>query len=108
MENRMNKKIGRNGIKSFIVLNNLDKIQTTIPILKVRRPPYFFNMILMLTRLIFPLLAIPPGEPIVVPPGFCHECHIPLSPDPNPKDLFIYLHAWRYTTENLGEWSTPL
>jgi hypothetical protein len=51
---------------------------------------------------------VPPGESIEVPEGFCTECHIPLAPDPDPSTLFIYLHAWRYTTENLGEWSTPL
>lgn len=43
-----------------------------------------------------------------VPEGFCPECHIPLAPDPKPETLFIYLHAWRYTTDNLGEWQTPL
>jgi len=43
-----------------------------------------------------------------VPPGFCSECHIPLAPDPSVEGLFIYLHAWRYTTEAWGEFSTPL
>ncbi|KAJ9105442.1 hypothetical protein QFC21_001813 [Naganishia friedmannii] len=43
-----------------------------------------------------------------VPEGFCAECHIPLAPDPKPDTLFIYLHAWRYTTERLGCWETPM
>ncbi|GHJ84424.1 hypothetical protein NliqN6_0826 [Naganishia liquefaciens] len=43
-----------------------------------------------------------------VPEGFCPECHIPLAPDPKPDTLFIYLHAWRYTTERLGCWETPM
>ncbi|KAG7528297.1 hypothetical protein FFLO_06260 [Filobasidium floriforme] len=43
-----------------------------------------------------------------VPPGFCPQCHIPLAPDPAVEALFIYLHAWRYTTEVWGEFSTPL
>ncbi|KAJ9114857.1 hypothetical protein QFC20_001228 [Naganishia adeliensis] len=43
-----------------------------------------------------------------VPEGFCEECHIPLAPDPKPDTLFIYLHAWRYTTERLGCWETPM
>jgi tRNA pseudouridine synthase 9 len=43
-----------------------------------------------------------------VPSGFCPECHIPLAPDPKPDTLFIYLHAWRYTTERLGCWETPM
>lgn len=34
--------------------------------------------------------------------GYCEECHVPLLPDPKPEDLFIYLHAIRYET---NEWS---
>ena len=43
-----------------------------------------------------------------IPEGFCQACHIPLAPDPKVDSLFIYLHAWRYTTEAWGEFSTPL
>lgn len=43
-----------------------------------------------------------------VPDGFCKECHIPLASDPRPASLFIYLHAWRYTTEALGSYCTAL
>ncbi|KAF8326634.1 pseudouridine synthase [Cantharellus anzutake] len=32
----------------------------------------------------------------------CSECYLPLLPDPRPDQLFIFLHAWRYTTT---EWS---
>ena len=33
---------------------------------------------------------------------YCPECYLPLLPDPKPEHLFIFLHAWRYTTT---EWS---
>jgi len=33
---------------------------------------------------------------------YCPECYLPLQPDPKPEKLFIFLHAWRYTTK---EWS---
>ncbi len=33
---------------------------------------------------------------------YCPECYLPLLPDPKPENLFIFLHAWRYTTT---EWS---
>ncbi|KAJ1599077.1 hypothetical protein NDA14_001251 [Ustilago hordei] len=33
---------------------------------------------------------------------FCPECKIPLLPDPKPKELYIYLHAIKYWTD---EWS---
>ncbi|KDN45621.1 pseudouridine synthase [Tilletiaria anomala UBC 951] len=33
--------------------------------------------------------------------GMCDECKIPLLPDPRPEELFIYLHAMKYETE---EW----
>lgn len=32
---------------------------------------------------------------------FCPECGIPLLPDPKPEQLYIYLHAFRYQTD---EW----
>ncbi|CAO1631783.1 unnamed protein product [Parajaminaea phylloscopi] len=49
---------------------------------------------------------------------FCEECHLPLLPDPDPKTLFIYLHAIRYETDDwsyedempwwaLEDWATP-
>lgn len=34
--------------------------------------------------------------------SYCPECYLPLLPDPKPEKLFIFLHAWRYTTK---EWS---
>jgi len=34
--------------------------------------------------------------------SFCEECKIPLHPDPNPSELYIYLHAIKYETD---EWS---
>ncbi|CDR98764.1 related to DRAP deaminase RIB2 [Sporisorium scitamineum] len=33
---------------------------------------------------------------------FCPECKIPLLPDPKPEELYIYLHAIKYWTD---EWS---
>lgn len=33
---------------------------------------------------------------------YCPECYLPMMPDPRPETLFIFLHAWRYTTK---EWS---
>ncbi|KAF9502954.1 hypothetical protein BS47DRAFT_1356567, partial [Hydnum rufescens UP504] len=36
------------------------------------------------------------------PALFCPECYLPLLPDPKPERLFIFLHAWKYTTK---EWS---
>lgn len=33
---------------------------------------------------------------------YCPECYLPLQPDPRPEKLFIFLHAWRYTTK---EWT---
>ena len=52
--------------------------------------------------------GFPLARPDVLPPGFCDQCFVPLPDDPDPENLFIYLHALRYTTPNLGEWSTPL
>ncbi|KAL7423228.1 hypothetical protein Q5752_002528 [Cryptotrichosporon argae] len=43
-----------------------------------------------------------------LPDGFCTECFVPVADDPDPETLFIYLHALRYTTEQLGRWETPL
>lgn len=50
----------------------------------------------------------PLRRPDYLPPGFCEQCFVPLPDDPDPEGLFIYLHALRYTTENLGRWETPL
>ncbi|KAG9008906.1 hypothetical protein FRB93_005956 [Tulasnella sp. JGI-2019a] len=33
---------------------------------------------------------------------YCEECFVPLYPDPKPSQLYIYLHALRYTT---SKWS---
>lgn len=50
----------------------------------------------------------PMTPPIEIPDGFCTQCYTPLAPDPDPESLFIYLHALRYETEDLGTWETPL
>lgn len=34
--------------------------------------------------------------------GLCPECKVPLLPDPNPESLFIFLHAFKYETD---DWS---
>jgi hypothetical protein len=39
---------------------------------------------------------------------YCKECFLPLHPDPSPEDLYIYLHAFRYTTECLGSFETNM
>lgn len=39
---------------------------------------------------------------------YCKECYLPLYPDPDPEDLYIFLHAYRYTTECLGSFETKL
>lgn len=39
---------------------------------------------------------------------YCKECYLPLYPDPDPEDLYIFLHAYRYTTESLGSFATRL
>ncbi|WVQ80560.1 hypothetical protein IAT38_002665 [Cryptococcus sp. DSM 104549] len=49
----------------------------------------------------------PLTPPIYLPPGFCKDCYAPVPDDPDPETLFIYLHALRYTTEELGVWETP-
>ncbi|WWC62391.1 uncharacterized protein I303_104987 [Kwoniella dejecticola CBS 10117] len=50
----------------------------------------------------------PLRKPAYLPPGFCEDCFVPLPDDPDPETLFIYLHALRYTTPELGTWETPL
>ncbi|WWC70611.1 uncharacterized protein I206_104562 [Kwoniella pini CBS 10737] len=50
----------------------------------------------------------PLKKPAYLPPGFCEDCFVPLPDDPDPETLFIYLHALRYTTPELGTWETPL
>ncbi|UOH80918.1 hypothetical protein LQV05_003579 [Cryptococcus neoformans] len=50
----------------------------------------------------------PLKPPVYLPPGFCTECYVPVPDDPDPETLFIYLHALRYTTEQLGTWETPM
>ena len=39
---------------------------------------------------------------------YCTECYLPLHPDPDPEDLYIFLHAFRYTTECLGSFETKM
>lgn len=34
--------------------------------------------------------------------GLCPDCKVPLLPDPDPETLFIYLHAFKYETD---QWS---
>ncbi|WVW84495.1 hypothetical protein I302_106529 [Kwoniella bestiolae CBS 10118] len=55
-----------------------------------------------------PYAPSPLKAPAYLPPGFCAECFVPLPDDPDPETLFIYLHALRYTTPDLGTWETPL
>lgn len=50
----------------------------------------------------------PLRAPVHIPEGFCHQCFVPLAEDPDPETLFIYLHAWKYETNGLGAWETPL
>lgn len=50
----------------------------------------------------------PLRAPAHIPEGFCHQCFVPLADDPDPETLFIYLHAWKYETNGLGAWETPL
>lgn len=44
------------------------------------------------------------GDEAVPKPSFdyCKECFLPLWPDPKPSELYIYLHALRYST---SKWS---
>ncbi|GAA6033732.1 hypothetical protein JCM8097_004403 [Rhodosporidiobolus ruineniae] len=39
--------------------------------------------------------------------GFCRTCFTPLLPDPRPEQLFIWLHAMRYTTLD-WDWKSEL
>ncbi|GAA5873303.1 hypothetical protein JCM8547_007064 [Rhodosporidiobolus lusitaniae] len=39
--------------------------------------------------------------------GFCTTCFTPLLPDPKPEQLFIWLHAMRYTTTE-WDWKSEL
>ena len=39
--------------------------------------------------------------------SYCHECYLPLHPDPKPENLYIFLHALRYTT-SLGTFETDI
>ncbi|GAA6022156.1 hypothetical protein JCM11491_005108 [Sporobolomyces phaffii] len=39
--------------------------------------------------------------------GFCRKCFTPLIPDPRPEQLFIWLHAMRYTTTD-WDWKSAL
>lgn len=39
--------------------------------------------------------------------GFCPTCFVPLLPDPRPEQLFIYLHALRYYTDD-WDYSSPM
>ena len=36
---------------------------------------------------------------------YCPECYLPLHPDPKPEKLYIFLHAFRYTT-SLGSFES--
>ena len=38
---------------------------------------------------------------------YCPECFLPLHPDPKPENLYIFLHALKYTT-SLGEFNTEM
>ena len=38
---------------------------------------------------------------------YCPECFLPLHPDPKPENLYIFLHALKYTT-SLGEFKTEM
>jgi tRNA pseudouridine32 synthase len=40
-------------------------------------------------------------------PNHCPECYLPLHPDPHPENLYIFLHALRYTT-SLGRFETEM
>lgn len=40
-------------------------------------------------------------------PRYCPDCYLPLHPDPKPENLYIFLHALRYTT-GLGTFETEM
>jgi hypothetical protein len=50
----------------------------------------------------------PLRRPAYIPEGFCEQCFVPLADDPDPETMFIYLHAWKYETNGLGQYGTPL
>jgi hypothetical protein len=50
----------------------------------------------------------PLRAPVHLPEGFCKQCFVPLPDDPDAETLFIFLHALKYSTKNLGTWETPL
>lgn len=50
----------------------------------------------------------PLKQPLYLPEGFCKQCFTPLADDPDAETLFIFLHALKYSTKNLGTWQTPL
>ncbi|KAJ7591618.1 pseudouridine synthase [Mycena floridula] len=39
--------------------------------------------------------------------AYCPECYLPLLPDPKPEELYIFLHALRYTT-SFGSFETEM
>ncbi|KAI6101423.1 pseudouridine synthase [Pisolithus croceorrhizus] len=50
------------------------------------------------------------SEPAVDPDTgtlYCPECYLPLHPDPRPESLYIFLHAFKYTT-SLGSFETEM
>ncbi|KIK25844.1 hypothetical protein PISMIDRAFT_96208 [Pisolithus microcarpus 441] len=50
------------------------------------------------------------SEPAVDPDTgtlYCPECYLPLHPDPRPENLYIFLHAFKYTT-SLGCFETEM
>lgn len=50
------------------------------------------------------------SEPAVDPDTgtlYCPECYVPLHPDPRPENLYIFLHAFEYTT-SLGCFETEM
>ncbi|GAA5841071.1 hypothetical protein JCM5353_001372 [Sporobolomyces roseus] len=47
------------------------------------------------------------GEEGTEEEGFCTKCFTPLLPDPKPEQLFIWLHAMRYTTIE-WDWKSAL
>lgn len=53
-----------------------------------------------------PATSAPPSSKALIAEAkegaYCPECYLPLHPDPKPEKLFIFLHAWRYTTK---EWN---
>lgn len=53
-----------------------------------------------------PATSAPPSSSALIAEAkegaYCPECYLPLHPDPKPEKLFIFLHAWRYTTK---EWT---